>query len=120
MKKNISNKLNLKEIMKKILFININNILVEAGGIFFTDLLSKKLVDEIHIFKAPFDIGKFGKPMILNKKINDLNLKNFDMVGGKQGVFIGVVDGIPARLVYRYELVRVCAVSGSFKRIAIK
>ena len=43
MKKNISNKLNLKEIMKKILFININNILVEAGGIFFTNLLNVKI-----------------------------------------------------------------------------
>ena len=66
---------NLSLIMKKILSLNINNILVESGGIFFTKLLSRKLVDEIHIFKAPFNIGKLGKPMIINKKIEDLSLK---------------------------------------------
>ena len=75
MKKNISNKLNLKAIMKKILSIDINNILVEAGGIFFTELLSKKLVDELHIFKASFNIGNLGKPMIIGKKIDDLRFK---------------------------------------------
>ena len=75
MKKNISNKLNLKVIMKKILSININNILVEAGGIFFTELLSKKLVDELHVFKASFDIGKLGKAMIIGNKIKELKLK---------------------------------------------
>ena len=60
--------------MKKILSLNINNILVESGGIFFSKLLSRKLVDEIHVFKAPFNIGKSGKPMIINKKIEDLSL----------------------------------------------
>jgi len=65
---------NLSLIMKKILSLNINNILVESGGIFFTKLLSRKLVDEIHVFRAPFDIGDSGKPMIMNKKIKDLLL----------------------------------------------
>ena len=65
---------NLSLIMKKILSLNINNILVESGGIFFTKLLSRKLVDEIHVFRAPFDIGDSGKPMIINKKIKDLSL----------------------------------------------
>ncbi len=65
---------NLSLIMKKILSLNINNILVESGGIFFSKLLSRKLVDEIHVFKAPFNIGKSGKPMIINKKIEDLSL----------------------------------------------
>jgi len=75
MKKNVSNKLNLKMIMKKILSIDINNILVEAGGIFFTELLSKKLVDELHVFKASFNIGDLGKPMIIGKKIDNLKLQ---------------------------------------------
>ena len=66
---------NLSLIMKKIFSLNINNILVESGGIFFTKLLSKNLVDEIHLFKAPFNIGRLGKPMIINKKIEDLPLK---------------------------------------------
>ena len=65
---------NLSLIMKKILSLNINNILVESGGIFFSKLLSRKLVDEIHVFKAPFNIGNSGKPMIINKKIEDLSL----------------------------------------------
>ena len=75
MKRNVSNKLNLKTIMKKILSININNILVEAGGIFFTELLSKKLVDELHVFKASFNIGELGKPMIIGKKIDNLKFQ---------------------------------------------
>jgi len=69
------NEFNLSLIMKKILYLKINNILVESGGIFFTKLLSKKLVDEIHVFKAPFNIGNSGKPMIINKKIEVLNIK---------------------------------------------
>jgi len=66
---------NLSLIMKKILSLNINNILVESGGIFFSKLLSRKLVDEIHVFKAPFNIGKSGKPMIIGNKIDNLRLK---------------------------------------------
>ena len=68
-------KFDLLSIMKKILSLNINDVLVEAGGILLTNLLSKKLVDEIHIFKAPFDIGNSGKSMIIDKKIKDLSLK---------------------------------------------
>ena len=70
-----SDEFNLKLIMKKILSLKINNIMVEAGGIFFTKLLENKLIDEIHIFKAPFNIGKTGKPMIIDKKITDLPIK---------------------------------------------
>ena len=70
-----SGEFNLSLIMKKILSLNINNILVESGGMFFSKLLSKKLVDEIHVFKAPFNIGKSGKPMIIGKKIDNLRLK---------------------------------------------
>ena len=75
MKRNVSNKLNLKTIMKKILSININNILVEAGGIFFTELLSKKLVDELHVFKASFNIGELGVSVIIGKKIDNLKFQ---------------------------------------------
>ena len=46
--------------------------------IFFSNLLSRNLVDEIHVFNAPFDIGKSGKPMIINKKIKDLSVKEID------------------------------------------
>ena len=38
--------------------------MVEAGGILFADLLKNKLVDEIHLFKAPLIIGDKGIPVI--------------------------------------------------------
>jgi len=75
MKSNKFNELNLNIIMKKILSININNILVEAGGILFTKLLKNKLVDELHLFQAPFNIGKQGKPMIISKNLKEFDLK---------------------------------------------
>ena len=67
-------KLNLKNIFKKIYSLKISDILVEAGGIFFTDLLKNKLVDEVHLFKSKIIIGEKGKPAIWGKKLNDLNL----------------------------------------------
>ena len=70
-----SGEFNLSLIMKKILSLNINNILVESGGIFFSKLLLRKLIDEIHVFRAPFDIGELGKPMIINKQFENLPLK---------------------------------------------
>ena len=68
------NKLNLKKIFNKIYLLKISDILVEAGGIFFTELIKNKLVDEIHIFKSKIVIGENGKPAILGMKLNDLNL----------------------------------------------
>ena len=49
-------------------------LLIEAGGIFFTELLNKNLVDEIHLFKSKIIIGKHGKPAIVGKKLSQLNL----------------------------------------------
>ena len=74
LKLNKQNQLNLKSIFKKIYLLKISDILVEAGGILFTDLLRNKLVDEIHIFQSKINIGKNGKPALWNKKISDLNL----------------------------------------------
>ncbi len=71
---NKANKLNLKTIFKKIYSLKISDILVEAGGILFTDLIKNNLVDEIHIFKSKKIIGQNGKPAIFGKKINDLKL----------------------------------------------
>ena len=59
--KQINNQLNLKTIFKKIYDLKINDILVEAGGIFLSNLLKNDLVDEIHLFKAPIIIGSSGK-----------------------------------------------------------
>ena len=73
-KLNKYNKLNLNSIFKKIYKLNIADILVEAGGIFFTDLLKHRLVDEIHLFKSPILIGEKGKPAIVGKKFENLKL----------------------------------------------
>ncbi len=69
-----NNKLNLKNVFSKIYSLNISDILVEAGGILFTDLIKNKLVDELHLFKSETIIGKNGKPAILGKKLKELNL----------------------------------------------
>ncbi len=73
-KKNKKNELNLKSIFNKIYSLKISDILVESGGILFTNLLKNNLVDEIHIFKSKKIIGENGKPAILGKKLKDLNL----------------------------------------------
>ncbi len=73
-KLNKNKKLNLKIIFNRIYSLKISDILVEAGGIFFTELLNNNLVDEIHLFKSKTIIGKHGKPAIVGKKFNQLNL----------------------------------------------
>ena len=40
----------------------------------FTELINNKLVGELHIFKSKIIIGQNGKPAILGKKFNELNL----------------------------------------------
>lgn len=72
MKKNKNKKMNLKTVFKKIYELKINDVFVEAGGIFFTDLLNNKLVDQLHLFKTLKVIGNNGKPFIIKKKISDL------------------------------------------------
>ena len=73
-KLNKNKKLNLKNIFSKIYSLKISDLLVEAGGIFFTELLNNNLVDEIHLFKSKIIIGKHGKPAIVGKKLSQLNL----------------------------------------------
>jgi len=75
--------LNLKTIFKKIFNLKINNILVESGGLLFSNLIKDKLLDEIHLFTAPFIIGNSGKPMIIGKKIEELKLK--EIINKKYG-----------------------------------
>ena len=51
-KLNKNKKLNLKNIFSKIYSLKISDLLVEAGGICFAELLNYNLVDEIHLFKS--------------------------------------------------------------------
>ena len=48
---------NLNKILFTIYKLKISDILVEAGGIYFTNLIKDNLVDEFHLFRANFNIG---------------------------------------------------------------
>lgn len=83
LKKMKNKQLNLKTIFKKIFNLKINNILVESGGLLFSNLIKDRLLDEIHLFTAPFVIGSAGKPLIIGKKIEELKLK--EIINKKYG-----------------------------------
>ena len=53
--------------------MKINDILVEAGGIFFTHLLNSGLVDELHLFNSNIKIGDKGKQFIINDQLENYN-----------------------------------------------
>ncbi|PPR46484.1 MAG: Riboflavin biosynthesis protein RibD [Alphaproteobacteria bacterium MarineAlpha5_Bin9] len=57
---------NLKEVLKKIYKLNITNLLVEAGGIFFSNLFKANLVNELHLFRSEKKIGINGKDFLYN------------------------------------------------------
>jgi len=75
LKKNKYGSLSLKKIFDKIYKLKILDLLVEAGGIFFTNLIKNKLVNELHIFKTNLIIGKKGKPLLLNNNLDMINKK---------------------------------------------
>ena len=66
--------------MRKIFQLNINNLLVEAGGILFADLLKNNLIDEIHLFKAPITIGKKGIPVIKGNDLKNIKKKLLETI----------------------------------------
>jgi len=70
-----NNKLNLKKIFTHLYNLKISDLIVEAGGILFADLVKNNLVDEIHLFKAPIIIGKKGIPVIQGNKLKDIKKK---------------------------------------------
>ena len=74
LKKNKNGMLSLNKIFYRIYKLKIRDVLVEAGGIFFTNLLKNNLVNEFHLFRANFNIGKNGKPMLIKKQFSKLNL----------------------------------------------
>ena len=75
LKKTKDKSLSLKNIFDIIFKLKISDLLVEAGGIFLSNLLKNNLVQELHIFKADFNIGFDGKPLLLNKKLYDIKKK---------------------------------------------
>ena len=75
-----NNKLNLKKIFTYLYRLKISDLLVEAGGILFADLIKNKLVDEIHLFKAPIIIGEQGIPVIEGNSLKNIKKKLIDTI----------------------------------------
>ena len=74
------NKLNLKKICSHLYKFKISDLLVEAGGILFADLIKNKLIDEIHLFKAPIIIGEKGIPVIEGSSLKNINKKLIETI----------------------------------------
>ena len=75
-----NNKLNLKKLFTHLYRLKISDLLVEAGGILFADLLKNNLIDEIHLFKAPITIGKKGIPVIQGNHLKNINKKLLETI----------------------------------------
>lgn len=70
-----NNQLSLKKIFTILYKLKISDLIVEAGGILFSRLIKEKLVDELHLFKASFNIGDKGIPVINGLDLKDINKK---------------------------------------------
>ena len=75
-----NNKLNLKKLFTHLYKLKISDLLVEAGGILFADLLKHNLIDEIHLFKAPITIGKKGIPVIKGNDLKNIKKKLLETI----------------------------------------
>jgi diaminohydroxyphosphoribosylaminopyrimidine deaminase / 5-amino-6-(5-phosphoribosylamino)uracil reductase len=78
--KSENNKLNLKKIFTLLYKLKISDLLVEAGGILFADLIKNKLVNEIHLFKAPIFIGEKGIPVIEGNSLKNIKKKLIETI----------------------------------------
>ena len=75
-----NNELNLKKIFTYLYKLKISDLLVEAGGILFSNLMKNNLVDELHLFRAPIIIGEDGIPVIKGKSLNNIKKKLLEKV----------------------------------------
>jgi len=85
--KSENNKLNLKKICSHLYKLKISDLLVEAGGILFADLIKNKLIDEIHLFKAPIIIGKKGIPVIEGSSLKNINKKLIETIKFEDNIY---------------------------------
>jgi diaminohydroxyphosphoribosylaminopyrimidine deaminase/5-amino-6-(5-phosphoribosylamino)uracil reductase len=58
----ISNRVDLKALMKQLLLMGIGSVLVEGGGEIAASLLEKRLIDKLYLFIAPILIGGRDAP----------------------------------------------------------
>jgi len=78
--KNSYNELDLKKVFSFLYKLKISDLMVEAGGVFFANLIKNKLVDEIHLFKSPILIGEKGIPVIKGGELNNINKKLLETI----------------------------------------
>ena len=65
--------LSLKDIMQQLAEAQIQEVLVEAGGVLFGQLLLEELVDEVIIFMAPKLLGPQAKPLAIFPELTTLD-----------------------------------------------
>ena len=82
-----NNKLNLKKVFTLLYKLKISDLLVEAGGILFADLLKNKLVNEIHLFRAPIIIGEKGIPVIEGNTLKNIKKKLIETIKFKDNLY---------------------------------
>ena len=87
MKKQKNKLYNLQTVLEKIYKLKINDILVEAGGIFFTNLLNNRLVDELHLFNSDIKIGNKGKQFIINDQLKNYNFSEIKRTKFKNDIY---------------------------------
>ena len=75
-----NNSLNLKKLFSNLYKLKISDLFVEAGGIFFANLLKNNLVDEIHLFRAPIIIGEKGIPVIEGNTLKNIKKKLIETI----------------------------------------
>ncbi len=75
-----NNKLNLKKIFTYLYKLKISDLLVEAGGVLFADLIKNKLVDELHLFKSQVIIGENGIPVIEGNNLKNIKKKLLETI----------------------------------------
>ncbi|MFI3256560.1 MAG: bifunctional diaminohydroxyphosphoribosylaminopyrimidine deaminase/5-amino-6-(5-phosphoribosylamino)uracil reductase RibD, partial [Psittacicella sp.] len=56
--------IDLNKLIDSIYKLGINSIFIECGSILATSFLKENLVDELHIYQAPFFLGKLAKNMV--------------------------------------------------------
>ena len=75
-----NNSLNLKKIFTHLYKLKISDLMVEAGGILFADLIKHNLVDELHLFKCTFSIGDKGIPVIQGNSLKKIKKKLLETI----------------------------------------
>lgn len=84
----INNEFNLKKVFSLLYKLKISDLMVEAGGIFFANLIKHRLVDEIHLFKSQRLIGEKGIPVIKSYELNNIKKTLLEKIKFDDNVYL--------------------------------